>query len=142
MCHYTKKNTNKKQYDAVRKEFNNKIPQQADQIPSYYQEQKKYYKFKGGIYGNTNVQNTDDIINVNTNENDNNLVDTIEDVRKKDDIYTMDGDKPHFTESEATIEDLKDMGVPVKHDIKYYAQLSGVARERMEILHNIHKKWP
>ena len=85
-------------------------------------------------------------------------MDTVEDVRNKDDMSTMDGDKhdndnhtisnndndnhPHFTESEETIEDLKNMGVYVKQDIKYYAQLSGEARERMKILHNIHKKWP
>ena len=32
------------------------------------------------------------------------------------------------------------MGVNVKQDIKYYAALSGGAHERMEILHDIHKK--
>ena len=32
------------------------------------------------------------------------------------------------------------MGVHVKQDIKYYAALSGGAHERMEIIHNIHKK--
>ena len=62
-------------------------------------------------------------------------MDTVEDVRKKDDISTMDGGKhdndnhtisnndnetyAHFTESEETIEDLKHMGVHVKEDIKY-----------------------
>ena len=47
----------------------------------------------------------------------------------------------YFTGSEATIEDLKDIGVNVKDDIKYYAALSGGSHEIMEILHNIHKKW-
>ena len=46
----------------------------------------------------------------------------------------------HLTEFEETIEDLNDMGVHVKQDIKYYAALSGGAHERLEILHNIHKK--
>ena len=84
-------------------------------------------------------------------------MDTVEDVRKEDDISTIVGGKHdngtntiskndndthgHFTESEETIEDLKNMGVYVKQDIKYYAALSGGAHERMKILHNIHKKW-
>ena len=75
------------------------MSQKSDHIPSYYQEQKKYNRFKGGIYENPNIQNKDDVvespthINFNTNENDNNTVDTVEDVRRKDDISTMDGDK-------------------------------------------------
>ena len=55
-------------------------------------------------------------------------------------MYTADGDKPHFTESVETIDDLKKMGLPVKNDIKYYAELCGGARGRMDILHNIHKR--
>ena len=35
-----KKNTNKKIYNAVCKEVNQIIPEQADNIPSYYKEQK------------------------------------------------------------------------------------------------------
>ena len=37
----------------------------------------------------------------------------------------------HFTESEAKIKELKDMGVNVKDDINYYAALSGGAHERL-----------
>ena len=99
MCHYTNKNTNKQEYNAIRKEINSSIPQKADQIPSYYQVQKKYCQFIGGIHTNNNNQNTDDIlqaptdINFDTNENYNNTLDTVEDVTKQYDISTILGDK-------------------------------------------------
>ena len=46
----------------------------------------------------------------------------------------------YFKGSEETVEDLKDIVVNVKKDIKYYAALSGGAHARMEILHNINKR--
>ena len=152
MCHYTEKNTNKQEYNAIRKEINSSIPQKH-KIPSYYQVQKKYCQFIGGIHKNNNNPNTDDILkapsdmNFDTNEKDYNTLDTIKEVRNKEDISTILGDEDinekkiisdnennthgYFTGSEATIEDLKYIGVNVKDDIKYYADLSGGAHEIM-----------
>ena len=99
MCHYTKKNTNKQEYTAIRKEINSSIHQKEDKILSYYQVQNKYCQFIGGIHTNNNNKNIDDIlqaptdINFDTNENYNNTLDTVEDVRKEDDISTILGDK-------------------------------------------------
>ena len=62
---------------------------QKYKIPSYYHLQKKYCKFVGGIYKNNNNPNKDDIlnspsdINLDMNEKESNIFNTIDEVENK-----------------------------------------------------------
>ena len=68
MCHYTKKNTNKQEYNDIRKEINSSV-HQKDIIPSYYHLDKKNCVIIGGTYTNENNQNEDDILNSSSDIN-------------------------------------------------------------------------
>ena len=106
--------------------------------------------------------NKDDIINSSSDINDVfnkkecNKFDNFVEVENKEDISDTIGDCDnnekqerfrngnntygYFKGPEATIEDLKDIGVNLKKDIIYYTALSGGALSRMEVIHNIHTK--
>ena len=67
MCHYTKKNNNKQEYNDTRKEINSSV-HQKDLIPSYYHLDKKSV-FIGGKYANENNPNKDDILHSSSDIN-------------------------------------------------------------------------
>ena len=96
-CATIPKNTNKQQYNAIRKEINSSV-HQRHKIPSYYHFQKKYCPFIGGKHKNNNNPNIDDIlkspndINLDMNEKKSYTLDTIEEVENKEDISTTLGD--------------------------------------------------
>ena len=115
--------------------------------------EKKYCIFIGVTYTNDNNPNKDDILNSSSdmnddfNEKESNTFNKIDDVEHKEDISETLGDfdnnetqenlsngnnaHGYFKGSEATIEDLKDIGVNVKKDIIYYTDLFGGERVRI-----------
>ena len=68
-CATLLKNTNKQEYNYIRKEINSSLDQKH-KIQSYYHLDKEYCIFIGGTYTNDNNQNKDDILNSSSDMND------------------------------------------------------------------------